>query len=91
MLRSLIHRLPLGWALRLTLLRLLAQWQSLLTIVIGVLLAAVIGANGPLYTAAVAQVGMVQRLDQQPAADANIFSRISLTALEVDSLDPGVI
>ena len=87
MLRSLIHRLPLGWALRLTLLRLLAQWQSLLTIVIGVLLAAVIGANGPLYTTAVAQVGMVQRLDQQPDADANIFSRISLTALDVDNLD----
>lgn len=87
MLRSLIHRLPLGWALRLALLRLLAQWQSLLTIVIGVLLAAVIGANAPLYTAAVAQVGMVQRLDQQPDADANIFSRISLTSLDVADLD----
>lgn len=86
MLRSLIHRLPLGWALRLALLRLLSQWQSLLTIVVGVLLAAVIGANAPLYTAAVAQVGMLQRLEQQPAADVNVFSRISLTSQDVTDL-----
>lgn len=87
MLRSLIHRLPLGWAVRLALLRLLAQWQSLLTIVVGVLLAAVIGANVPLYTTAVAQVGMVQRLAQQPSGEVHIFSRISLTALDVDKID----
>lgn len=86
MLRSLVHRLPLGWALRLALLRLTAQWQSLLTIVIGVLLAAVIGANAPLYTAAIAQVGMVQRLERQPASETNIFCRISLTAQGVDDL-----
>ena len=87
MLRTLVHRLPFGWAVRLALLRLAAQWQSLLTIVVGVLLAAVIGANAPLYTTAVAQVGMVQRLEQQPPADVHIFSRISLTALDVDDLD----
>ncbi len=87
MLRALIHRLPLGWALRLALLRLAAQWQSLLTIVIGVLLAAVIGANAPLYTAAVAQVGMVQRLGQQPPADVHIFTRVSLTSLDVADLE----
>ncbi len=87
MLRSLTHRLPFGWAFRLALLRLASKWQSLLTIVVGVLLAAVIGANAPLYTAAVAQVGMVQRLDQQPPADVHIFSRISLTALDVEDLD----
>ncbi|GAB4569489.1 MAG: hypothetical protein Kow0077_02110 [Anaerolineae bacterium] len=86
MLRSLIHRLPLSWALRLALLRLTAQWQSLLTIVIGVLLAGVIGANAPLYTAAVAQVGMVQRLAQAPPEDVHLFSRISLTSLDVDDL-----
>ncbi len=73
--------------MRLALLRLLAQWQSLLTIVVGVLLTAVIGANVPLYTTAVAQVGMVQRLAQQPSGDAHIFTRISLTALDVDDLN----
>jgi hypothetical protein len=87
MLRSLVQRLSIGWAVRLAALRLLAQWQSLLTIVVGVLLAAVIGANAPLYTAAVAQVGMVQRLDQQPANDVHIFNRISLTSFDVDDLD----
>ncbi len=87
MVRSLIHWLSPGWAFRLALLRLAAQWQSLLTIVVGVLLAAIIGANAPLYTAAVAQVGLVQRLERQPASDANIFSRISLTSLEVDDLE----
>ncbi len=86
MLRSVIHRLPLGWALRLALLRLITRWQSLLTIIVGVLLAAVIGANAPLYTAAVAQVGMVQRLAQQPSAAVHIFSRISLTSLDVPDL-----
>ncbi len=87
MLRFLIHRLPLGWAVRLALLRLVSQWQSLLTIVVGVLLAAVIGANTPLYTAAVAQVGMIQRLDQQPARDVHIFSRISLTSFDVADVE----
>ncbi|MBN1966831.1 MAG: FtsX-like permease family protein [Anaerolineae bacterium] len=87
MLRSVIHQLPLNWAFRLALLRLLARWQSLLTIVVGVVLAAAIGANVPLYTTAVAQVGMVQRLDQQPPADVHVFSRISLTSLDVDDLD----
>ncbi|MBN2472438.1 MAG: hypothetical protein JXN59_17055, partial [Anaerolineae bacterium] len=86
MFRGLIHRLPLGWALRLALLRLASQWQSLLTIVVGVLLAAVIGANAPLYTAAVAQVGMIQRLSQQPAEAVHIFSRVSLTSFDVADL-----
>jgi len=87
MLRSVILQLPVGWAARLALLRLASRWQSLLTIVVGVLLAAVIGANAPLYTTAVAQVGMVQRLEQQPPAEVHIFSRISLAGRDVDDLD----
>jgi len=71
-LSALVHHLPLGWTARLALLRLAAHWRSLLTIIVGVLLAAIIGANAPLYSAAVAQLGMVQRIEQQPADKTNI-------------------
>jgi hypothetical protein len=86
MIRSVLYQLPIGWAFRLALLRLAWQWRSLLTVVIGVLLTAVIGASVPLYTTAIAQVGMVQRLDEQPPADANIFSRVSLKAQDAGDL-----
>ncbi len=76
---TLINRLPIGWLLRLALLRLATQWRSLLTVMIGVLLAAVVGANMPLYTSAIAQVGMLQRLESQSTQDININTRISLS------------
>jgi len=66
------------------LLRLAAQWRSLLTIIVGVLLTAVIGANAPLYTAAIAQLGMVQRLEQQPADKVNILTRFSTNGAETE-------
>lgn len=84
MLRLLIQFLPIGWMGRLALLRLTSQWRSLLTLVIGVLLAAVIGANAPLYTSTVAQVGMVQRLSQRPTEDRHLFSRVSVSTAQVD-------
>ncbi|GAB4529021.1 MAG: hypothetical protein OHK0046_48570 [Anaerolineae bacterium] len=73
-----LDELPAGWVIHLALLRLSAQWRSLLTIVIGVLLTAVIGANVPLYTSAIAQVGMLQRLEQQPLDHVHILTRTSL-------------
>ena len=69
---AIVHLLPLGWTTRLALLRLATHWRSLLTIIIGVFLAAIVGANAPLYSAAVAQLGMVQRIKQQSANKTNI-------------------
>src|SRR5262245_17120155 len=74
---NLINRLPIGWAGRLAVQRLVSQWRSLLTIIAGALLSASVGALVPLYTAAVAQVGMVERFNQLPAegvqASANLL------------------
>ncbi|MEP7292872.1 MAG: FtsX-like permease family protein, partial [Chloroflexota bacterium] len=84
---AILHRLPIGWTARLALLRLASQWRSLLTIIVGVLLTAIIGANAPLYTAAVAQLGMVQRLQEQPADKVNLFSRFSVSAQDAE-IDP---
>ena len=64
---QLSRALHFPWVVHLALVRLRSQWRSLSAVVGGVLLTAVIGANVPLYTTAVAQVGMVQRLAQQPA------------------------
>ncbi len=81
---ALLHRLPLGWMAKLALLRLAAQWRSLVTVMVGVFLAAIIGANAPLYTAAVAQLGMVQRVEQQPADKVNIFTRFGEAGEDAD-------
>ncbi|MBZ0275121.1 MAG: hypothetical protein K8I60_03185, partial [Anaerolineae bacterium] len=85
--RSLISLLPIGWIGRFVLLRLAAKWRSMLTAIFGVLLVAIIGANSPLYTSAITQVGMVQRLAQQPPEDVQILSRIRLAAAQTDDLD----
>ena len=75
-----LGRTPVRFAFRLALARLFTQWRSFLTIIAGTILAASIGALVPLYTTAVAQVGMTQRLDQQDARDVHISSSISLRA-----------
>jgi hypothetical protein len=80
MFRSVIRQLPIGWAGKLALQRLLSQWRSLLTIIVGVLLSAVVGALVPLYTTAVAQVGMVERFNQIPIEQAHAAANISLIA-----------
>ncbi|MCB9450166.1 MAG: ABC transporter permease [Anaerolineaceae bacterium] len=85
--RSLIRFLPIGWIGRFVLLRLAAKWRSMLTAIFGVLLVAIIGANAPLYTSAITQVGMVQRLNQQPPETVQILSRVSLAASQTDNLD----
>jgi hypothetical protein len=72
----------MGWFFRFALLRLQARWRSLATLIIGVLLAAFIGANASLYTTAIAQVGMVQFLANQRSSDSNILSRSSLSPIE---------
>lgn len=75
-----LSRTPVRFAVHLAVARLITQWRSLLTIVAGTILAASIGALVPLYTTAIAQVGMTQRLDEQPARDVNVSSSISLRA-----------
>ncbi|MBX3081466.1 MAG: ABC transporter permease [Anaerolineae bacterium] len=86
MLQTLIHRLPIGWAGRLAVQRLLSQWRSLLTIIAGTLLGASVGALVPLYTAAVAQVSLVEKLNQQPANDINFSADLSLVPSQVPTL-----
>lgn len=66
-----------SWAPRLAVARLIAKWRSLLTIIVGVILGSGIGALVPLYTTAVAQVGMVQRLEEEPSRDSNSQLRVS--------------
>ncbi len=77
-----LRRTPVRFAFHLAVARLITQWRSLLTIVAGTILAASIGALVPLYTTAVAQVGMTQRLDDQPARDVHVQANISLRAAE---------
>lgn len=81
-----IDHFPGGWFIRLALRRLTSQWRSLVTIIVGVLLAAVVGANVPLYTTAISQVGMLQRLEQQPVANTQIAIRTSLTLTQFEDL-----
>ncbi len=81
-----IHRLPIGWMGRLALLRLMAGWRSLLTVIVGVLLAAIIGANAPLYTATVAQIGLVDRLHDQPQERVNVFTRFTVAGAETPDI-----
>lgn len=68
----------LFWAGRLALRRLSAQWRSLLTVIAGTLLSALVGALVPLYTAAVAQVGMVERFNQHPPEDGHYAFSLAL-------------
>src|SRR5690606_24473831 len=75
-----LRRTPVRFAAHLAVARLVTQWRSLLTIIAGAILSASIGALVPLYTTAVAQVGMTQRLDAQPRQDVHIQSSISLRA-----------
>ncbi|MBN2305073.1 MAG: FtsX-like permease family protein [Anaerolineae bacterium] len=75
-----LGRTPFRFAFHLAVARLLMQWRSLLTIVAGAILAASIGALVPLYTTAIAQVGMTQRLDEEPAHDVHVTGSISLRA-----------
>src|SRR5215510_10290750 len=85
---SLMARLP--WAGRLALQRLISQWRSLLTIIAGTLLSASVGALIPLYTTAVAQVGLVERFQQLPARDVNAAADISLIASKTQAFSDGV-
>ena len=75
-----LTRTPVRFAFHLAVARLITQWRSLLTIIAGTILSASIGALVPLYTTAVAQVGMTQRLDQEPSRDVNVAASISLRA-----------
>ena len=78
-LREMLHTPP-RFALRLATARLRAQWRSLLTLIAGTILSAAIGALVPLYTTAIAQVGMTQRLADEPAQDVHVQAAISLRA-----------
>lgn len=71
---------PIAWFIKLAIARLRAQWRAILTVIIGVLLTTIIGASAPLYTSAIAQVGLEQRLSQHPNEDVNIFMRLGLGA-----------
>jgi len=75
---------PLVWAARFATSRMRAGWRSRLTVIASVLLTTVIGAMSPLYTALVAQVGMVQRLDSQPTEMVNINSRFGISSAETN-------
>ncbi|MEQ8676625.1 MAG: ABC transporter permease [Aggregatilineales bacterium] len=52
----------------------------MVTVIVGVILAATIGANVPLYTSAVSQIGMIERLNQQSDELIHIYTRITYTA-----------
>lgn len=73
----------MSWFTMLALRRLRTQWQSLTTLIIGVLLAAIIGANTSLYNTAIAQVGMTQFLQSQDSGDRHLYSRTSQSPEEV--------
>ncbi|MCA9914919.1 MAG: hypothetical protein KC496_16310, partial [Anaerolineae bacterium] len=73
------------WYFSFALKRLQARWQSLLTVIIGVFLAAIIGANASLYTGAIAGVGLLQYLKAEPPANTHLYARISFSP--VDSED----
>jgi hypothetical protein len=75
-----LGRTPVRFAFHLAAARLITQWRSLVTIIAGTVLSASIGALVPLYTTAIAQVGMTQRLDEEPSRDVNVTASISLRA-----------
>ncbi len=72
--------------MRLTLAHLSSQWRSMITVVVGILLVTVIGASAPLYTLAISQVGMMQRLEQQFPADVHLVTRTNLSAAQTDDI-----
>lgn len=76
----------MAWFLRFGIMRLRAKWRSLLTLIIGVLLASLIGANASLYTTAISQVGMVEFLADQPPDDTAILTRIGAIPFDIDNL-----
>lgn len=86
--RSMLNRwfdvFSVGWLVKLAILRLVSQWRSIITVVVGVLLSAMIGASVPLYTTAISQVGLAQRLNQSTSDATNIHARISLTPANLD-------
>ncbi|MCC7209255.1 MAG: ABC transporter permease, partial [Anaerolineae bacterium] len=82
-----LSSIALAWAGKLAIRRLGAQWRSLLTIIAGVLLAASVGALIPLYMTAVAQVSLVERLNNQlPPHETNAAASVALipSALATD-------
>ncbi|MFQ3534655.1 MAG: FtsX-like permease family protein [Aggregatilineales bacterium] len=72
------ERLSLAWAGRLALRRLGAQWRSLLTVIIGTLLSAAVGALIPLYQSAVAQVSLVERFSQLPLEEVHVHASLAV-------------
>jgi ABC-type lipoprotein release transport system permease subunit len=75
------------WFFTFAFLQLRARWQSLITLMVGVLLAALIGANAPLYTSATASVGLVEYLADQDPAQANVYIRTTYAPVDVDDFD----
>jgi hypothetical protein len=75
-----LSRTPVRFAFHLAIARLITQWRSLLTIIAGTILSASIGALVPLYTTAISQVGMTQRLADEPPRDVHVAASISLRA-----------
>lgn len=75
-----LSRTPVRFAFHLAVARLITQWRSLLTIIAGTILSASIGALVPLYTTAIAQVGLTQRLDEQARRDVHVSQSIALRA-----------
>ncbi|MDW8299433.1 MAG: FtsX-like permease family protein [Anaerolineae bacterium] len=73
-----LGRVSLTWAGRLALRRLSAQWRSLLTVIIGTLLSAAVGALIPLYLSAVAQVSMVERFNQLPPEEVHAHASLAV-------------
>ncbi|MEO1288199.1 MAG: ABC transporter permease [Chloroflexota bacterium] len=63
-----------------------ARWQSLLTIIVGALLAAIIGANASLYTEAIASVGLLEHLNAQSTADTHMLVRSSFTPVNPENV-----
>ena len=78
-------RFQAGWTIKITLRRLLHQWRSLLTMIVGVLIATIIGASIPLYTAAVGQVGLQQTLASSDRADTHLALRTGVAGLTADA------
>jgi hypothetical protein len=58
--------------------RVTAQWRTLLTVLAGVLLSAAVGALIPLYTTAVAQVSLIERLNRLPPDETNAAASLAL-------------
>jgi hypothetical protein len=73
-----------GWAVEFSAYRLAARWRAALMVIVGVTLAALIGANIPLYTDAVLQIGMLESIRALPEEDVNIHSWVSVANRQLD-------